>query len=175
MPRKESEAVPEGIGLIPMLDGITLKELRQVISKTKDEAFNEIKKDLRSMNQRLASLEHDARQSRLTMEADGPADTKTRERTEGAATLVQAMHEDSFSVYRVDPYPMCSTSLGVKVEPPALPCRDEVGVENGAAAPKSFLSPLEMRTTTAADGLLPTGKASTATITLSMTQLFGSA
>ena len=43
------------------------------------------------------SLEHDARQPRLAMEADGPADTKTRERTEGAATAVQAMHGDSFS------------------------------------------------------------------------------
>ena len=32
-------------------------------------------------NQREASLEQDARQPRLTEEADGPADAKTRERT----------------------------------------------------------------------------------------------
>ena len=38
-------------------------------------------------------------------------------------------------------------------------------VENGTAAPKSCISPLEMRTTTAASGLLPTGKISTATRT----------
>ena len=40
------------------------------------------------MDQRLTSLEQDARQPRLAMEADGLADTKTRERTEGAATAV---------------------------------------------------------------------------------------
>ena len=50
----------------------------------------------------------------------------------------------------------------MKAEPPALPCRDDVLVENGAAMPKSCISPLEMRTTTA---LLPTGKTSTATRT----------
>ena len=67
------------------------------------------------------------------MEADGPSDTKTRERTEGAANkAVQAMHGDKFSANRV---------------------------ENGAAAPKSCLSP------TAAVCLLPAGMASTATRT----------
>ena len=50
-------------------------------------------------------------------------------------------------------------------KPPPLPCRNDVVVENGTAAPKSCLSPLEMRTTTAAGGLLPTGEASTATKT----------
>ena len=100
------------------------------------------------------------------MEADGQADTKTRERTEGAAKTIQAVHGDNFSAYWVDPDPMCSTSFGVKVEPPALPCRDGVLVKNGAAAPKSCLSPLEMRTTTAADGLLPADETSTATSTI---------
>ena len=33
----------------------------------------------------VARLEQDARQPRLAMEADGPADTETPERTEGAA------------------------------------------------------------------------------------------
>ena len=97
------------------------------------------------------------------MEADGPADEKTRERTEGAAKAVQMIHGDSFSANRIDPDPMCSISFGVKVEPPALPCRDNVSVENRAAAPKSCLSPLEMRTTTAAGGVLPTGETSTPT------------
>ena len=41
--------------------------------------------DLRRMDQRLASLEQNARQPRLAIEADVPADEKTRERTEGAA------------------------------------------------------------------------------------------
>ena len=101
-------------------------------------------------DQREASLEQDARQPRLAMEADDPADTQTRERTEGAAKAVQAMHEDSFSASRVGPDPKTkSTSFGVKDKPPAFPYRDDVVVENGTAAPKSCLSPLEMRTATA--------------------------
>ena len=53
----------------------------------------------------------------------------------------------------------------MKAEPPALPCRDDVVVESGDAAPKSCLPSLEMRSSTAACGLVPTGKASTATET----------
>ena len=49
------------------------------------------------MDQHVTSLEHGARQPRLAMEADGPVNTKTRERTEGAATAVQAMRGDRFS------------------------------------------------------------------------------
>ena len=96
------------------------------------------------------------------------AETKTRERMEGAATAVQAMHGDSVSANRVDLGPKTpSTRFGVKAESPALPCRDDVLVENGAAAPKLCISPLEMRTTTAAGGLIPTGKTTTATWTTS--------
>ena len=58
-----------------------------------------------------------------------------------------------------------STSFGMKAGPPALPCRGDVVVENRAAAPKSCLLSLEMRSPTAAGGLLPTGEASTATKT----------
>ena len=53
-------------------------------------------------------------------------------------------------------------------KPPAPPCRDDVVVESGGAAPKSCLPFVEMRTTTAADGLLPTGKTSSATPTFNM-------
>ena len=91
--------------------------------------------EMRATDQRVASLEHDARQTHLAVEADGQAGTKTRERTEGAKA-VQAMHGNSFSANRIDPDPMCSTSVGVKVEFPTLPCRGDVVVENGAAAPK---------------------------------------
>ena len=56
------------------------------------------------------------------MVADGQADTKTRERTEGAATAIQAMHGDSCSANRVDPDPMCSASSGDSIGPPAFPC-----------------------------------------------------
>ena len=120
----------------------------------------------RGISQRLAGLEQDARHPRLAIKANGPADTETRERTEGAATVVQAMHGDSCSANRVDPDPMCSTSFGNDcTEPPALPCsREDILVDNGAAAPKSCRPPLEIRTT-AAGGLLPTGETSTATKT----------
>ena len=43
---------------------------------------------MRLNDQREASLEQDAQQPRLAMVADGQADTKTRERTEGTATAV---------------------------------------------------------------------------------------
>ena len=122
---------------------------------------------MRGTRQRLAGLAHDAQQPRLAMEADGQADTKIRERTKGAATAVQAMHGDSCSANRVDPDPMCSTSFGDDCTgPPALSCsRENALVDNSAAAPNSCHLPLEMRTTTAAGGLLPTGKTSTATKT----------
>ena len=60
---------------------------------------------------------------------------------------------------------MCLTSFGDdSAGPPALPCsRGGALVGNGAAAPKSCLSPLEMHSPTATGGLLPTGKASTTT------------
>ena len=94
-----------------------------------------------------------------------PADKKTRERTEGAASAVQAKYGDSCSANRVDPDPTCLDSFGDdSTGPPALPCsRNDAVVGNGAAAPKSCLSPLEMRSPTATGGLLPAGKASTTT------------
>ena len=62
MLRKKSKAVPEGNGPIPqdsyvMLGGITLEELRRVMSKTMGKALEELKEDMRRVNQRLASLE----------------------------------------------------------------------------------------------------------------------
>ena len=128
-------------------------------------AFGEFKGDLRRIDRRLASLEQDARQPRLAMEADVPPDKKTREHMEGAATAVQAKHGGSYSVKRVRIGPIRSTSFGVKAEPPTLPCRDGALFEKGAAVLKSCLSLREMRTPTTAGGLLPTDKISTATRT----------
>ena len=114
-------------------------------------------------DQHVTSLEQDARQPRFAMEADGPANTKTRECTEDVATAVQAMHGDSCSATRVDlGLKTNSTSFGVMAEPPDLPCREDVVVENDAS-PKSCLPFLEMRSPSAADDLLPTGEASIAT------------
>ena len=174
MLRKDSEAVPEGKGSITLYvlpGGTSLEDLRCIMRETWDEVREENglkkpekSKEMRATDQREASLEQDARQPNIAMEADEPANTKTRERTEGAATAVQAMHGDSFSAHRLDPGPKTtSASFGMKAEHPALPCRDDVVVEDRAAALKSCLLSLEMCSPTAADGSLPTGEASTAT------------
>ena len=101
---------------------------------------------MRATNQSEASLEQDARQLRLAMEVDGPANTKTSERTEGAATAVQAICGDSCSADRTYLDKMCSTSSGDDCTgPPAPPCSGENAlVDNRAAAPKSCLSSWEM-------------------------------
>ena len=100
------------------------------------------------------------------MVADGRADTKTRERMEGAATAVQTMHGDSCSATRIEPgLKTKSTNFGMMVEPPNLPCREDVLVESGDASPKSCLPSLEMRSPSAAGGLLSTSEVSIATRT----------
>ena len=122
-----------------------------------EKTLGKLMKDItRLFDQHVASLEQDARQPRLATEADGPANTKTRERSEGSATAVQAMHGDSCTAQRVQDGPKTnSTCFGVMAEPSDLPLRDDILVENGAASPKSCLPSLEMRSTTAAGGLLP--------------------
>ena len=181
MLRKESEAVLEGNGPVPQKEEFgsgqptwgdvyrMMKETFDRWNKKLDEISDKMEKyieERRSIDQRLTRLEHGARQPRLATEADGLANTKTRERTEGAATAVQAMRGDSFSSRRVEPGPSTnSTSFGVKAKPPALPCREDVLVEGGDAAPKTCLPSLEMRSSTAAGGLVPTGETSTATET----------
>ena len=74
------------------------------------------------MEQRVARPEPGAWQPRLAMEADGAANTNTREHTGGTATAVQAMHGDSCSATRVDPGPKInSTSFGMMAEYLHLP------------------------------------------------------
>ena len=72
------------------------------------------------------------------------------------------MYGDSCTAQRVQDKLKISTCFGVMVKPPALPCRDDVVVENGTAAPKSCLPSLEMRSPTAAGVLIPTGENSIA-------------
>ena len=72
-----------------------------ITSKTWSEAFGEFKEGLRKVDQHSASIEHNARQLRLAMETDVPAGEKTRERTEGATTAVQAMYGDNVSAKKV--------------------------------------------------------------------------
>ena len=181
MPRKESEDVPEGKGPVHQREEFgsgqpTLEDVYQVFEEgfkkmdsyidQMNRKLKEITDDKRSMNQHETSLEQDARQPRLAMDGNGRANTKTRERTEGAAIAEPAMRGDNFSARRVEPAPKTnSTSVGMMTEPPALPCRDDILVENGDTSPKSCLPFLEMRSPSAAGGLLPTGEAFTATRT----------
>ena len=132
-----------------------------------DRKLDELTENMISTRQRLVGLEQDARQSRLAMEADVPTGTKIRKRTEAAAAD-QAKHGDSCSAKRVDAGPpMCLTSFGDdSTEPSALPCRDDVMVDKGAAAPTPRLSPVEMRTPIATGGLLRAGTAATAIRTM---------
>ena len=167
MLRKASTAVPEGNDPVPPKEelGSGQPTMEDVYRRIK-QMMSHFEKQTELLEKRLIRLEHGARQPRLAMEADGQADTRTRERTEGAATAVQAMRGDCFSACRVEPgLNTNSTSLGVKAEPPALPCREDVVVECGAAASESCLPSLEMRPSTAAGGLVPTGEASKATET----------
>ena len=130
--------------------------------------LDEISDETRVVEQHVTSLEHGARQPRLAMEANGHANTKTQERTEGAATAVQAMRGDGCTTEQtVQDGPKTSISFGMMAEPPNPPCREDVLVEEGATSPESCLPSLEMRLSTTAGGLVPTGEASTATETTS--------
>ena len=118
----------------------------------------------RLFEQFSARLEQDARQRRYAMEADEIANTKTQERTEGAAKAVQAMRGDSCTAEQmVQDGPKTSITFGVEAGPPDLPCWEDVLVEESATSSESCLPSLEMRSPTAAGGLVPTAEASTAT------------
>ena len=174
MLRKASEAVPESNDPVPQKEELgsgqpTMDDVYRMMKgafdrrdKKLNEISNKMEEQTELLEKRLTRLEHGARQSRLAMEVDGPADTKTRERREGAATTAaQSMRGDGFPARRVElGLNTNSTSFGVKAEPPALPCRDDVVVESGAAASESCLPSLEMRSSTAAGCLVATGEAS---------------
>ena len=171
MLRKESKAVPEGNAPVPQKEELgsgqpTMEDVYRMMKEAFDrwdKKLDEISDEMKIMDQHVTRLEHGARQPRLAMEADGQAGTKTRERTEGAATAVQAMRGDCFSAHRVGPGPTTnSISFDVKAEPPALPRRDDVMAESGPAASESCLPSMEMCSSPAAGGLVPTGEASKA-------------
>ena len=171
MLRKATKAVPEGNDPVPQKEELgsgqpTMEDVYRRM-KLMMSHFEENMDELSDvMNQHVTRLEHETRKPRLAMEADGQASTKTRQRTEGAAIAVQVMRGDCFSARRVEPGPTTnSTSFGMKAEPLALPCRDDIVVESGPAASELCLLSMEMRSSTAAGGLVPTGGASTASET----------
>ena len=183
MPRKESEAVPEGNCPIPQQeefgpDEPTLADIYRLCEERFDRMnsysdrwnrkLDEISDETRVMDEHVTSLEHGARQPRLAMEADGPTNTKTGERTEGAAIVVQAMRGGSCTTeQKVEDGPKTSITFGMEANPPDLPRREDVLINDGATTPKSCLPSLGMRSPTVASGLVPTGEASTVTETTS--------
>ena len=87
MLRKESEAVPEGNDSVPQQDEFgsgqpTLVDALRIVKEALDvchRIFDKIQQyveDWSSIDQRLTRLEHDARQPRLSIEADRPANTR---------------------------------------------------------------------------------------------------
>ena len=166
---KASETVSEGNVPIPQQEVYgsgqptlvgTFRQIKLMVSHFEEQT--------KMLEKHLTRLEHGAWQPRLAMEADGPANTKTQERTEGAATAVQAMRGDSCNTeQKVQDGPKTLITFGVEAEPPDLPCREDILVEEGVTSPKSCLPFLEMRSPTAAGRLVPTDEASTATETTS--------
>ena len=75
---------------------------------------------------------------------------------------------------KVQDGPKTSISFGVMAEPPDLPCREDVLVEDGATSPEVCLPFLEMRSSTAAGGLVPIGETSIATETTAIKPLLQS-
>ena len=104
MLRKESEAVSEGNGPVhqeeefefgqpgPVDEFRRMKSLLKQHRRKSVEFHDDMK---RLFEQFSARLEQVTRQPHLAMEADGPANTKTREPTESAAIAVQAVRGDS--------------------------------------------------------------------------------
>ena len=160
MPRNWSKAVPAGNDSVPQQkefgpDRPTLADLCRRFEERhdrqlkllescfdqQDKTLDELMEETREPRQRSASLEQDVRQPRRTRDSG-----------------------DNASAQQVDTDPIRLTSFGDDFTgPPALPCsRDIVLVDNGAAAPNLCLSSAEMRTRTAAGGLLPASKDFTA-------------
>ena len=128
MPRKDYEAVPEGNCPIPQQEEFrsgepTLEDIHRLCEERFERMdrysdrwnrnLDGILDETRVMDQHVTSLEHGTLQPRLLMQADGHANTKTQERTEGAATAVQAMRGDSCtSEQKVQDGPKTSISFG---------------------------------------------------------------
>ena len=103
---------------------------------------------MRRLEQHLLIQEQDARRPRLAMEADETANSQTQERTEGPAKAVQVRGDSCTAEQKVQDGPKTSITFGVEAEPPDLPCREDVLVEEGATSPESCLPFLETRSST---------------------------
>ena len=92
MLRKVIKAVPEGNDPDPQKElgpgQPTMEDVYRQIKLMMSHFEEQMDEIADVMDQHVTRLEHGARQPRLAMEADGQESTKTRERTEGAATAV---------------------------------------------------------------------------------------
>ena len=175
MPWKDCEAIPEGNCPIPQQEQFksgepTLANIYRLCEERFDRMdsysdrwnrkLDQISDETRVMDQHVTSVEHGARHPRLAMEGDGQANTKTQERTEGAATALHTMQRDSCTTeQKVQDGPKTSISFGMMTEPSDLPCREDVLVEEGATSSLIFGDAHK----NSASGVVPTGKTSTAT------------
>ena len=117
-------------------------------------------KEIRNTNQRRAGLKQlPAQQPRLAVKADVLEDKKTRESREDFAPDGRSGDISSDRIY----YSMRLTSFDDQeyIEPPTLPCRDDAPINQAHEVPKPCLSPVELRKSTPAGGLLHAGSAST--------------
>ena len=116
---------------------------------------------MKSTNQCLVELQHQAQQPRLTAEANIKSDTKNRESMEGTAADEEKYGGISSS--RVDDDPMCLISFGNGSTEPLDPEKGigDVLVDKGTEAPKPHFPPMKARMlTSAGGGLLLAGTAS---------------
>ena len=128
-----------------------------------DKKLVELTEKMRATNERLADLQHQAQQPRLTAEeVDVQQDTKTCKRTEGALAD-RVKNGDGFSA-RVDDRLTSLASFGMIAGPlTSETCIGDALVNNSSEAPKPHLPPMETRMlSSAAGGLLPAGTVSTA-------------
>ena len=187
MLRNWSKSIPEGNGPVShqeeigpdqstladvfrRLEGKFDRQLKLIKSSCdrQDEKLDELMEKTREPRQRSASLEHDdARQPRLAMEADSKT-IQEDSQAHGGRRWSRTSDEWDNSSAQVDTDPIHLTSFGNdSARPPALSCsRNDALVDNGPAPTKPCLSLLEMRTGTAAEGLLSAGTASTAIRTI---------
>ena len=116
-------------------------------------------KEKNKNNQCQARLQHQAQQPRLAAMADVNQDRKTREREEDV--VIDERLGDISSV-RVDD-PIGQTSSGDSADTSEAPEKSNGNalVDEGAEAPKPWLSLVEMSTSTTASGLLHAGSALT--------------
>ena len=145
MPRKNTKAVPEGNGPVSHhyqfgVDQPAMADLSRIIEKRldrSDKQIDELTDTMRAINQRLAGLEHEARQPRLVTEADVEPDTKNCKSMEDAAAD-RAKHGDRSSSAQINHDPMRLISFGdYSTEPPApeKPIGEAL-VDEGTEAPK---------------------------------------